>query len=81
MSEQLNFTMPYEAEGGNPPGTVNVTMTVEGNEIVSIAGSLGPQSYQGSMHFTDPEAETCIVCGPPPMECRPVIPCPDGGGA
>lgn len=81
MAEQLGFTMPYAAEGGNPPGTVDVTMSVESGEILSISGSLNGQPFQGSLHFTTMGGGgPCIVCGPPPMMCHPVNPCPDDGG-
>lgn len=78
MPEQLSFTMPYEGEELlGSPGTLNVTMSVDGGAITSVAGTLNGQELKGSLHFTAGGGGPCIVCGPPPLPCRPVVPCPD----
>ena len=78
MPEQLQFTMPYEGEELlGSPGTLSVTLSVEGGAITSVVGTLNGQAFKGSMHFRTMEDGPCIVCGPPPLPCRPVVPCFD----
>lgn len=84
MPEHFEFTMGFENEGlestVGADAPLNVKLAVENGKIVAIAGDLEGRAFEGTLHFTNFGGGECIVCGPPPMMCRPVIPCPDGGG-